>query len=163
MEKILTTVLLLNGVVIATVLLMTTTVPNLGTVLVIMKGSLQEAGKEKKGGIRTEIGIETEIEKEIEKEIGTRIVIVTIETATGTGVTEGNGVEIERLMIILAAAAEIMKGGGIMIEIEKTGIGTSLDLVQRVDRNTDQGHGRVHVRRAKGSVVLTWRLLLLLC
>lgn len=76
-------------------------------------------GKERKGrtsrGIEIGTGIGTEKRTgkgtEIEKGIETRIVIVTIETATGIGVIEENGAGIGVTMII--TVAEILRGNNI--------------------------------------------------
>lgn len=150
-------------------------------VLEIMRESLLKAGKRKEKkvvvrtgigkGTETKIGTETGIEIEIggrETEIETETetekknVTVTTEIGTGIAVREGRGVEIEMRMMI-TIEAETTRGGEIMIETGKISTSVVHDLVQKRDLITGQGHDLARVPRAKGSVVLTWRLLLLPC
>ena len=125
--------------------LMTTSILNLGMVPVIMEESLQKTAIRRETKCRIRKGNETG------GEIGTGIMIVTLETATWIEVTEGCGEN--TVMIIIGAGT--LRGGGIMIEIGKTGIGASLAR--------GLPHAHAHAQRAKGPVVLTWRLLLLQC
>lgn len=62
------------------------------------------------GGEARTVGKGTETETEIEKgtEIGTVTAIVITETATGIVVTEGNGAEIGRMMMIITAAGTMI-------------------------------------------------------
>lgn len=81
-----------------------------GTGIEIGTGSGIERETRIGGEARTGIGKGTETETEIEKgtEIGTVTAIVITETATGIVVTEGNGAEIGRMMMIITAAGTMI-------------------------------------------------------
>ncbi|GMN29629.1 hypothetical protein TIFTF001_002493 [Ficus carica] len=121
-----------------------------GTGIEIGTGSGIERETRIGGEARTGIGKGTETETEIEKgtEIGTVTAIVITETATGIVLTEGNGAEIGRMMMIITAAGTMIDAG-IMTKTGRIGTNASLDHVQWVGLSTGRGHVLARAQRGQ--------------